>query len=237
MHVPCQLGRSLAVLIAVFIGCATGLRAQGNQVGCAQIPNECCPPDTAEALLSAALAAASLVSDLFNNVQDAPSNPAAPGQASTSMLDGALPGLNFASACTPDPTTPLRDAGRGDMTVDVYGAGLYRIPMPAVSTGLLSLADLYPGLLVVDMSLPAWSGTSVQLKPDASIPRPYLGADKLEDEGFGLQPRPGNMPGQYIFTSLSMMAVITTTVAQSIAVRVHRLRRSMIARRRTHCRT
>lgn len=96
-----------------------------------------------------------------------------------------------------------RDAGVGLTTVSVYGTAERRIPMPEISSGLQGVAALYHRALVVDVTNTAWDGSSPNLK-GGGIPLPNLDPANLQSDvpgsGRSLQPRPGTMPGLYLYS-------------------------------------
>lgn len=74
--------------------------------------------------------------------------------------------------------------------------------MPVVEDGIMGLADLYHQWLKVDMSYTAWDGSGTSLT-DSDIPTPDMAASSLatdpNDGALKVQPRPGTMPGLYLY--------------------------------------
>lgn len=186
-------------LLPVVVSFAAPLRAQG----CAQMPNECCPPESADSLFSVTSSASaySLYSFFLSQTTLNSSAITVAGPSSSLMTMNGMTGQTFASSCQANPPTPVFDSGTGIPTVETYGTTLYRMPMPVLTTGMIGLADLYHSVLVIDTSLPSWTGTGTHLKAltGDELPVPDVGSNHLLGEGYGLQPRPGSMPGQYIY--------------------------------------
>ncbi|MBX3463371.1 MAG: RHS repeat protein, partial [Planctomycetes bacterium] len=94
------------------------------------------------------------------------------------------------------------DAGVGSTVVAPYGTAERELPMPVVEDGMLGLARLYHAVLRFDASYTAWDGSGTSLK-GGSIPTPNLDAGNLAsdpaDGAFEVQPRPGTMPGLYLY--------------------------------------
>lgn len=89
------------------------------------------------------------------------------------------------------------DATTGSSTVNLYGKATHEIAMPAVQDGMAGMARAYHGWLAVDMSFTYWTGVGANLV-NAGIPVPRV-TSTLLDSGLRMQPRPGTMPGLYIY--------------------------------------
>ncbi|MFM1873529.1 MAG: hypothetical protein RL398_2951, partial [Planctomycetota bacterium] len=89
------------------------------------------------------------------------------------------------------------DATSGSTSVNLYGKATHEIAMPAVQDGMSGMARAYHGWLAVDMSFAYWTGAGTNLV-NAGIPVPPV-TSSLLDDGARMQPRPGTMPGLYIY--------------------------------------
>lgn len=89
------------------------------------------------------------------------------------------------------------DATTGTTTLNLYGKANHEIAMPAVQDGMSGMARAYHGWLAVDMSYAYWTGAGTNLV-NAGIPVPPV-TSSLLDAGARMQPRPGTMPGLYIY--------------------------------------
>jgi RHS repeat-associated protein len=133
-----------------------------------------------------------------------------------SMPNECCPPL--AADCLADPPsegrTSIGDPEKGDPerfavripSVSTYGTVTASLPMSMEGTGLHGLAKLYPSLFMVDMSLPWWTQSGINLKTEPMandqeeldpIPVPDMSGAAL-DEDSAVQPRPGTMPGLYL---------------------------------------
>jgi len=140
--------------LALFLCCALAgsLRAQ-----CDLIPNECCPETNVVVFVLSPSGAMWMHLAATMQVSVAATNDSAQGPAASSLLDAGAPGLPTGSTCDIGPDRPVHDAGVGATVVSVHGAVRHHLPMPSVHTGLSGLAQLYPGLLVVDVSAGVYS--------------------------------------------------------------------------------
>ena len=123
--------------------------------------------------------------------------------ASPSMPNECCPqaGVVFAPDRN-DASSIIHDAGSGKTVVTTYGAAEREILMPVVEDGMMGLATLYHRWLKVDASYSAWDGSGTSLE-GGSIPTPNMDAANLatdpDDGAWKVQPRPGTMPGLYLY--------------------------------------
>lgn len=90
------------------------------------------------------------------------------------------------------------DAGVGASPVLCYGTMTRRLPLPFLRHGLRGLAPGYHGTFLLDMSYSAWGSPGTLV--GGSFPVPNLDKGNLENEDAEyVQPRPGNMPGLYLY--------------------------------------
>lgn len=101
-----------------------------------------------------------------------------------------------------DASAPVHDAGSGKTVVTNYGSAEREILMPVFEDGMMGLAPLYHRWLKVDASYTAWDGSGTSLE-GGSIPTPNMDSANLAtdpaDGAFKVQPRPGTMPGLYLY--------------------------------------
>ncbi|MCA3008134.1 MAG: hypothetical protein INH34_07190 [Phycisphaerales bacterium] len=176
--------------LALFLCCALAgsLRAQ-----CDLIPNECCPETNVVVFVLSPSGAMWMHLAATMQVSVAATNDSAQGPAASSLLDAGAPGFATGSTCDIGPDRPVHDAGVGATVVSVHGAVRHHLPMPSVHTGLSGLAQLYPGLLVVDVSAGVYkSGAPALLTgyspndPTGRLPVPDLNPDFLVGGAGGL---------------------------------------------------
>lgn len=113
--------------------------------------------------------------------------------------------------CCPDPVClvwrdqsgadeAFLDAGEGPTPVGTYGNAERHVRMPRLADGMLGMAALYHGMLKVNVNYSAWQTelTSPSLF-GGDLPVPHLTAADLAENAQTLQPRPGTMPGLYLY--------------------------------------
>lgn len=148
----------IVALVVLGIASSSLLRAQqapAKDVTCSQMPNECCPPESANAMFSAS----SSSSDInFAQFQQGGSNFQIDGPLSQSMMDSGTVALQFSSNCRTDDNIRMPQEGRNHITVATYGNAEVRIELAELPDGLAGLAGLYHRVLVVDVSAVAWTG-------------------------------------------------------------------------------
>ncbi|MFN9306451.1 MAG: hypothetical protein ACK6DT_10310 [Planctomycetota bacterium] len=191
----------LAWFLGLALALAGSLRAQ-----CIQMPNECCSDSNVAVVVMSVPGAMPMVLAVATQVSLPATNDSAQGPAASSLLDAGAPGFTTGSTCDIGPDVPAPDAGTGATVVSTHGAVRYHLPMPSVHTGLSGLAQLYPGVLVMDVSAGVYkSGTPGHLKgfspndPTGRLPVPDFNPELLDGGVSGLQPRPGTMPGLYVY--------------------------------------
>ncbi|MCA8952930.1 MAG: hypothetical protein KDE27_25695 [Planctomycetes bacterium] len=177
---------ALGLLVPLAL-CAVPLSAQGGSGGSGggggeggegSAPNECCPPPDVSCML--------------------------------------FGGMNLG-----EQAVDFRDAGVGVTTITTYGTTMREVDMPMAATGLQGLGGMYGNELVLDVSRSAWDGDGPLI--EVEIPVPDLHYENLiaegpvepGSEGAGqnspssflptsqgmVQPRPGTMPGLYVWHS------------------------------------
>ncbi|MBL9075940.1 MAG: hypothetical protein JNL08_00470 [Planctomycetes bacterium] len=179
-------------VLCALITLTAALRAQGGE----QMPNEQCPAPGVDMSVMCVDVGQDTLYQQF--VVDEPSILDSVPMASV-LLDDMVQRLPENTVYQGDRNAVLLDPGRGVTVVSTYGSVEYRITMPVLETGLRGLADFYDNVIVVDVSEPAWNGGGVDLKLGEADPLPLPNLQNLVGEELGLQPRPGNLPGQYIF--------------------------------------
>lgn len=90
----------------------------------------------------------------------------------------------------------VTDVGSPSTATTLYGTATRDIAMPAVQDGMHGVARLYHARLVVDMSYPFWTAGGGDLT-NSGIPVPPVSTSVLD--AAKMQPRPGTMPGLYIY--------------------------------------
>ncbi|MBL8723216.1 MAG: hypothetical protein JNK49_04180, partial [Planctomycetes bacterium] len=106
------------------------------------------------------------------------------------------------ASIAPDPENPdgdptVHDAGNGRLLVTTYGSAVRVLPFPTMHTGLSGIAQLYVSQFRFDVSYTAWTGSSALLT--ANLPMPDMLASHLDAGAGAVQPRPGTMPGLYLY--------------------------------------
>lgn len=125
-----------------------------------------------------------------------------PGQSGVIPNESCRPpsSVVFRESCG-DGKPVCRDAGSGPTNVTTYGSAQRYIPMPTVEDGMMGLARLYHGTLVVDASYTAIDGTGSSLT-GGDLPLVDMDSAHLigsgSEVGLAVQPRPGTMPGLYV---------------------------------------
>lgn len=166
------------------------------------MPNECCPPPAAESINYVQFSSGP-ENFMYCDVDPRLSNYVViTGPKSATMVGGDAAGFPFASRCGTDPGTPVIDIGHVIPVVNVYSGIDLRVPMGSMADGVSGLASLYHSVFIIDGSYTAWNGSGTNIKIEEGgtpVPTPDLASVNLAGEEQGLQPRPGTMPGLYIY--------------------------------------
>lgn len=164
--------RAVPRLFVIVAGVVAGARAQGLAT------NECCPPSGISL-----------------------SSPPEPGDGGAPPGGPATGGPSGPSA--PAPTGPSQRRGGWvgyppDPVIDPYGCVTQYVPLGVDGIGLLGVASFYDEQLAFDHSYSAWGNSSLVLR--GNLPRPDLSGSNLVDGVDAVQPRPGTLPGMYLYS-------------------------------------